>query len=422
MAFAPTPMATPSWLRPKASTPANGLLGLLGVQQNPFLDFLGQHSNALVGLGAGIAGGGPDLGQAVGQGLTLAQQGKTADFNRSEKAKADATLAAQTNATKAYLQQNHPDLAAAVDAGLPLNQAWTEALRQQDGTTANDPAATVGGRAQLAQTWGLQGDDAKTYVLTGKLPGGNQTSRAGLGQPVYIRNKNDPTKIIGIQPMTTGPGVDLMTGQPVPDPQNWNVDPIGIAGDRTGAIKDATNSASARASLPSAQNAFDQTVAVLNKFDPSSPGYDKSVVAGAGENFGNVLGVPQQWLPVIPKTDRANFLNIVDQLSGQAFLNIRQALKGAGQVTDYEGGKGEIALSRMRAAAERGDRASFDQAMLDYKTAIDNGMRLLREQAQGGFSQGQPAVSGAPTQAPAPAPVQSTGDPELDNALQQYGQ
>lgn len=411
MAFSDKFAGSP-WLD-AAPAKAGGLLGLLGVNANPFTDWLGSHSGALTGLGAGIAGGGPDLGQAIGQGLQLGQQGKTADYTKAEKAKADALLASQTNQTQQWLAKNYPQY-----ANLPVTEGWQAAMRDMgQGATANDPSATTGGRAQLAQTWGLTGDDAKTYVLTGKLPGGNQTSRAGLGQPIYIRNKNDPSKIIGIQPMTTGPGVDLMTGQPVPDPQNWNVDPIGIAGDRTGAMKDATNSAAARASLPSAQNAYDQTVAVLEKFDPSSPGFDKSVVAGEGEQFGNVLGIPQQWLPVIPKTDRANFLNIVDQLSGQAFLNIRQALKGAGQVTDYEGGKGEIALSRMKAAAERGDRAAFDQAMVDYKTAIDNGMRLLRQQAQGGFSQGQPAVQGQP----AAAPAESTGDPELDRALQQYG-
>lgn len=417
MAFSSQFTGSP-WLNAQQPQKASGLLGLLGVQSNPFLDFLHDHSNALVGLGAGLAGGGPDIGQAIGQGLQLAGQGKTADFTRSEKAKADAQLAAQTNQTKAYLAKNYPDLSAAVDAGLPLNDAWSEAFKRQDGGAGgNDPSATVGGRAQLAQTWGLQGEDAKTYVLTGKLPGGNQTSRAGLGQPIYIRNKNDPTKIIGIQPMTTGPGVDLMTGQPVPDPQNWNVDPIGIAGDRTGAIKDATNSAAARASLPSAQNAYDQTLAVLQKFDPASPGADQSVIAGEGENFGNFLGIPQQMLPTLPKTNRANFQNVVDQLSGQAFLNIRQALKGAGQVTDYEGQKGEIALSRMSAAAKSGDDKAFQQALIDYRTAIDNGMRLLREQAQGGFSDGQPAVGGSPSAAPG-----STGDPDLDRALQQYGQ
>lgn len=136
MAFSSQFTGSP-WLNAQQPQKASGLLGLLGVQSNPFTDFLSQHSNALVGLGAGLAGGGPDIGQAIGQGLQLGGQGKTADFARSEKTKADAQLAAQTNYTLQYLQSNRPDLAKAVQGGgLSLGDAWKMALTPD---AASDP-------------------------------------------------------------------------------------------------------------------------------------------------------------------------------------------------------------------------------------------------------------------------------------------
>lgn len=160
-----------SWLN--APKKANGLLGLLGVSSNPFTDFLGNNSNTLIGLGAGIAGGGPDLGQAVGQGLTLAGQGKTADFNRSEKAKADATLAANENQTKVWLAKNRPHL-----ANLPIGEAWDLAMKSPvsvgKGDTLVDPMThqplyTNGGGDTAGGPYEGTGMDAQNWniLLTG---------------------------------------------------------------------------------------------------------------------------------------------------------------------------------------------------------------------------------------------------------------
>lgn len=108
---------------------ASGFLGLLGVSSNPLLDFLHQHSNALTGFGAGLAGGGPDIGQAIGSALQMGGQGKTADYTRSEKVKADATLAQQKNYTiEAFKKANRPDLVEMANAGM-MDQAWSKFMK-----------------------------------------------------------------------------------------------------------------------------------------------------------------------------------------------------------------------------------------------------------------------------------------------------
>jgi hypothetical protein len=48
----------------------------------------------------------------------------------------------------------------------------------------------------------------------------------------------------------------------------------------------------------------------------------------------------------------------------------------------------------MAAAAKSGDETAFKTALLDYQQAIDNGMRLLRETAQGGYAAGSQNVTG----------------------------
>jgi hypothetical protein len=171
------------------------------------------------------------------------------------------------------------------------------------------------------------------------------------------------------------------------------IDPGAMAGARTSNTVDAKSEAAARGALPAAEQAYALSATTLAQINKNSD--------GLADNFGNTLGMPNQRLPARDGSARADLLNQVKQLGGQAFLQIRQALKGAGQVTDYEGQKGEIALTRMAAAIENGSKADFDQALVDYQSAMDNGLRLLREQANGGYNAGAPAV----TTQDAPAPL-----------------
>lgn len=101
---------------------------------------------------------------------------------------------AQRNRTLDFLRKNSPDLAGAVDAGMPINEAWQTFTQQRyaqkaknivnagDGRLYNADTgewitAPGGGgdfakRQQAAEQFGLQPDDPayRSYVLTGKMP------------------------------------------------------------------------------------------------------------------------------------------------------------------------------------------------------------------------------------------------------------
>lgn len=380
----------------------SGVLNGLGID-NGFTNWWDAHRNALIGLGSGLAGG-QNFGQGVANGVALAGQGAKEDSAYAVQQKAEAARQASINQTTQWLKKNYPQF-----SDLPVDQGFQLASQlQAKQESQGDPSSTYQGRLKIGQEQGLSGNDLMTYALTSKLPGGNQTARAGVGQPIAFRNKKDPTQMIYVQPMTVGPAVETISGQPPANPADWEPAPYDLAAQKAGGTQDATTAAAARASLPGVEQAYAITKKAIAQLSS-----DPSVQAGQKENFSNFpyTPIPEQSLPILPKSDRANFQNVIDQLSGQAFLNIRQALKGAGQVTDFEGAKGEDAISRMKQAASRGDSAAFDQAVSDFNDALDNGMRLLRQQAQGGFAAGQ-----------VPSLGQGTGDPELDKALQQYGQ
>lgn len=73
----------------------------------------------------------------------------------------------------------------------------------------------------------------------------------------------------------------------------------------------------------------------------------------------------------------------LDAIKGQGFLEVRQALKGGGQITDYEGQKAESSLASMDRAIQAGDTETFKTSLRDYKAAIQNGMAKLRATAGG---------------------------------------
>lgn len=80
----------------------------------------------------------------------------------------------------------------------------------------------------------------------------------------------------------------------------------------------------------------------------------------------------------------------IKELSGGAFLEARQMLKGGGAITDFESTKAEQAYSRMEQAMRSSDEKMFKEALLDFRSALDAGVNKLRATA------GQPTV--APTQ------------------------
>lgn len=343
------------------------LLDLLLGSQNPVAQWSNKNSGLLTGLGTSLL--------SDGMNFAPAQQGAAMDRQAAQQKDADAKLAAQTNATKDWLAKNYPDLAQAVDAGLPVSEAWQEAFKRQQGGGASEYDT----RYQAGQQYGLTGDALNTFALSGSVPGTNKQNVTYSLTPTYGTDSATGKQGMGV---TGSDGsfkiVDTGAFQPM--------GPGEVAGARATGGADAKTAAGARAALPSAELNFEIASKAADALLSDQKGMD--------EQFGNILGVPQQMTGAFPGTAKANFRNQLDQLTGQAFLNIRQALKGAGAVTDYEGQRGEIAISRAKAAADRGDMQAFQQAVIEFKDSITKGLDLLRQQANGAYSAGAPAVTG----------------------------
>jgi hypothetical protein len=160
-----------------------------------------------------------------------------------------------------------------------------------------------------------------------------------------------------------------------------------MASGKTNATVDAKTAAAARAALPGAE----QTVAIAKQAIDTL----RNDRAGMGEQFGNILGIPQQMTPAIPQSNKAKFRVNLEQAGGQAFMQARAMLKGGGQITDYEGRRAEAAFSKIQAAAESGDQVQFLQALDEFEQAVDAGYQKLQAAANGGYEQGAPAVTGA---------------------------
>lgn len=171
------------------------------------------------------------------------------------------------------------------------------------------------------------------------------------------------------------------------------IDPASMAGGKAGNVADAKTIANAKAALPG----LEQSVTITKQAIDHLRNDDQ---AGMDEQFGNFMGVPQQMLPVLPKSNRANFLVDLEQANGGAFMQARQGLKGGGQITDYEGRRAEAAYSKMDAASKSGDKAKFLEALDEFEQAVEQGYQKLQAVANstpGGGSFATGGVGGGPS-------------------------
>lgn len=103
------------------------------------------------------------------------------------------------------------------------------------------------------------------------------------------------------------------------------------------------------------------------------PGFRAAVGAGVGERF-------------IPGTDAAGFQALYDQVTGGAFLQAYETLKGTGQITEIEGKKATAAITRMNLAQ---NEKEFIAAAREFQSAIRTGVKNARAKA------GKPTAVGA---------------------------
>lgn len=348
------PLLDPMMLNPLQGMPAmpgRQQAGMLNNGLGGFGGWLNDNSNTLLMLGAGLAGG-RNLGEGIGRGLQLAAEGRKTDTTRR-------------------------------------NQNMTEQALLGRGLDP-DTARLVAGNPELLQTilknelGGGQTDDIREYQFAkqqgfgGSFEEWTQRKRAGAGEygltPIWgVNDKNEP---VMLQPGKSGtaiqsvlpPGVKLArnpikvegpTGTWIYDPQTREqiqFIPKDVAG---AASATATGKGQGEAGLvlPQVKTTVDNAIQTIDKLR-KHPGLDTAT--GTSSVFD-----PRNYMP---GTNAYDFHALNQQAQGQAFMAAREALKGAGQVTDFEGRKGEQAIANLNAA----------QSKEQYLAALDNLERLMK--------------------------------------------
>lgn len=235
-----------------------------------------------------------------------------------------------------------------------------------------------------------------------RLEVGNRGSR-GLN-PIWVEEDG---RTVLYQPTTSGPPIrmELPDGAtPLPgidrvDTGTQVVQTDRRSGDIVGAIdKDVSGEASAKAQgtaageiagaaqaqLPQFAQAFGEVDSLISDI-LADPEAIKSITgASPTEGFGGVL-------PPLTQSDR-DLTAKIESLGGRAFLSARQALKGGGAITDYEGQQAGRALLR----AQRAQSAEeFSQALVEFREHLARGLSILQQQAQGNVSGAAPDAATA---------------------------
>lgn len=147
------------------------------------LDFLrgqqAQQPGAMQQQGGGLMGLlDPSVALPAAAAL-LGNQGNSANFGNAFGAMGEGMAqqrelqaqTAQKNKTLEFLRQNSPELAAAVEGGMPVNEAWGSYMDSRKAQAAKNPFQD---RATAAQQYGLDPNSAegRRFILSGDLPSG----------------------------------------------------------------------------------------------------------------------------------------------------------------------------------------------------------------------------------------------------------
>lgn len=368
-----------------------GLAEMLLGKENPFAQWTNDNQGYLGAIGAGI-GSGQNIQSGLSNGLQMVPQAKQMDLEQRRQREADAKVLAQTNATTAWLQQNHPDLAQMVEAGMPISEAWNEATRRMS-PQAEDQSA-FDERFAAGQQYGLEGDDLNTFALTGSVPGTARSNVTYGTTPVW--GKDPATGEMGYG-VTGSDGTFKRVdtgGMEVLNPYDLNA--TKAAGTAFG-----TQTGGTQFTLPMAEQELNQSLSAIEKLKTPD------IVAGKDEWFNQAGALPRgMW--VQGGSNMANFQVAANNVIDRSWLSARAMLKGGGPITDYESNKAENAVSMMKGALEKGDKDTYDKAVVDYEYWIKQGFAKLK--AQAGVMPGYGAGGQPPTAAGAPAGNQtSTG-------------
>lgn len=354
-ASAPMPAQAPP---PQQQGP--GMLGMLGngISQNPM---------TLMALGAGIMQGG------FGKGLEMAVPAAMADQ------KTRLTSQNQNLTYKALIKKgidSETALAATVNPTLLqslLSSGTTDDIKEYNfaktqgfkGGLLEWMAAKRGGAGEYGMTpiWGIGADGKPAVLQLGKSGTAKQSAL-----PPGFELARDPVKVEG------------PTGTVILDPQTRQQ--VGfIPKDVQGAAQQKAIGAvqgQATTMVPQVETIVKNAVKNIQELR-NHPGLD------VGTGLYSKIH-PQSLVPGQPGYD---FIAKSKQAQGQAFMAAREGLKGAGQVTDFEGTKGEQAIANL-------DTAQSKEQYLDALKTLESMMNAsLADLKRKAGIQGSSAVPGS---------------------------
>ena len=130
----------------------------------------------------------------------------------------------------------------------------------------------------------------------------------------------------------------------------------------------------------------------LIKGSKPHPGFAPAVGMGGYGTLG-VPGLAQ----LMPGTSAADFKTLYDQITGVAFSEAFETLKGGGAITEKEGAKATAARNRMSLAQSENE---FVKAALEYRDVVTKGVERAQAKAARAGGRAAPAGGGVDTSNP----------------------
>jgi hypothetical protein len=330
-----------------------------------------------------VSGWGDALRAAGGAALGYSLGDKADTQEQAYRSKLAQALSGATNETlpQTLLSSGDEDLmkqgvAMKVAQAKPTNQIGRFRPTKQ-GVVDTTTGQVVPGTEQSGADQAEYGTDTKSYIDKDGRVVYTQVSKAGGRKDIEL--PEGAKWASGVDKVDIGTGtqlIDKKTGQAV---QTIDKNLAGAEAQKNV----GKQAGEALAAIPAAKTTVEnakRTIAELR----NHPGID------TGTGLSSILD-PRSWTP---GTDAYNFNVKNRKATAQSFMGAREALKGAGQVTDFEGKRGEDAVAALETA----------QSKEQYLAELDNLERMM--QASYDDLNRKAGMAGGPQQSAAPAALQ----------------
>lgn len=325
----------------------------------------------------------PEVAMPVAAAL-MGSQGNTANLGNAFGAYGQAQSQlrqtneqkAQLNKTMDFFRQNAPEFAAAVDAGMPLDQAWKTYTQQRYAQQA-DPYLSVGGKIfnKQDQSWITPPSDPNALPETGLQP--QMMRDPNTGETIYVQATKDGR---------------LIRSQ-VPDGYQ-PYDPYSKAFETGRGTNEGKGIAERNLGQPQAEMALSSAVSGLDRLENAATEIRNDPA------LGRVTGV-YGMIPNYPGGQAAGVQAKLETLKSQVSFSVLQAMRDAsktggalGQVSDKENELLQNNLAALNQAQSVEDFQRELDKIVEFTRGAKQRMQNAYMQTYGG--QASPQGSSAP--------------------------